>query len=375
MLQSLLALIVIFGAILGFHYVCIVAHELGHLIAAITMGWKPFVMKIGVGSSRTLMRFGDLHVQLGIRPSGGWVRATGQSLAWFRGQWLLFALAGPMMSLLAVWAIFALLALPSSRVPFSNLVRDSLLIAAILQIYILAWNLWPRDAVVDGMLIPTDGKQAWKSLFASREEIQAQFLAHAMIAATIFIERGEWKRVPPILERAYREAGIKSLDMHCLWIHCLLHQSKHADVDTAINELLNGSGALGVSRTTILDGIACISVFHDFPDFIPQALACIDEAIALEPDTITLKGTKASLLVESGRLEEGLKLLEDVMKDTKSSNDCAICSYYTALVYRRLGNWEEGKKLLQEAEQKYPVCSVKKRVMRLFWEPWAPPRS
>lgn len=359
----LLMLLIVFGC----HYVCIALHELGHLIAILCIGWTPLVFKLGLGPSITVARFGDLHVQLGRRPFSGWVRGTAESLSFFRFKWFVMVISGPLMTALAIFVMVRVLIHISDYPAAPSWQTTALLIAIMLQLMTLVGTLWPATQMMDGMALPTDGKQAVQSLTMSTAEIGGQFLLHAVTKATVLIERGESHRVSAILEKARLQTAVSSPEMGRLWIHCLLHRGKTEQADTAMNDLLANAAAVGETRAAVLDSLACLPLFHGHTQLIPKALTYIEEAIAAEPDAITLKGTKASLLIEAGELASGMKLLEEVMEHTESEYDRAICSHYLAVAHARSGDWKKGRELLDAAEKKYPACVVKDRARILFW--------
>ena len=363
LLPPLLMLLIIFGS----HYVCIGLHELGHLIAIKCIGWTPLVFKLGLGPAITVARVGDLHVQLGRNPFSGWVRGTAETISFFRLKWFLMVISGPLMTALAILAMLRVLIYESNSPAVPAWQTNALFIAIMLQLMTLVGTLWPSTTMMDGMPMTTDGKQAIQSITMSKAEIVGQFLLHAVTKATVLIERGEWQRVPAILENARLQTGISSPEMGRIWICCLLQQGKAAQAEAAMNDLLACADASGETRAAVLDSLACLPLFDGHTQLIPKALTYIEEAIAAAPDAITLKGTKASLLIEAGELASGMKLLEEVMGRTESDNDRAICSYYLALAHARSGDWKKGHEFLDTAERKYPGCVVKNRVRILFW--------
>jgi tetratricopeptide (TPR) repeat protein len=111
-----------------------------------------------------------------------------------------------------------------------------------------------------------------------------------------------------------------------------------------------------------LDSLACIPVYGGPAELLDDALAWIERALAEKPDMITLKGTKGSLLFEKGNVEEGLRLLEEVLEKTGSDGDRAICKYYMALHHHRRSELQLAYRWLREAQEIGLQSPVKSRV-------------
>lgn len=347
-------------------YPCIFLHEAGHLAAAHIIEWTPLILRCGTGHKVTILKIKDLHIQFGSLPRGGFLQATAGSPAMFRMKWLLFALAGPATTAAIVWVLWKMLQfeLQSSATPFWVTVATGWLM--LLQAFSFVANLCPHMVKLDGVEIPSDGFQALQSLTWNNRKIAEQFFAHQVGKGAIYLERGEIQRARETLEHLCRDSGMDSMARCFTWIHLLLQQGRSDDAALAMTSAADNWQALGKTRGEVLDALACLPLFHGYRELKDQAMKYVDQAILEEPETITFKGTKGSLLVESGKSEEGLELLNEVLKHTKSANDMAICSYYIALAHSELGAWQKGRELLQEATTKYPECIVRPRVTNLF---------
>lgn len=114
----------------------------------------------------------------------------------------------------------------------------------------------------------------------------------------------------------------------------------------------------------ILDCLASIPVFGDHPEILSSAMRCIDEAIQLEPQTITFKGTKASLLIEQRSVDDGIAMLKEVEIHSQSETDQGICSFYLAYALSKSGNQAGASEQLRLSKEKYPRCLVAAKIER-----------
>jgi membrane-associated protease RseP (regulator of RpoE activity) len=93
--MTILALISLseqFLVIVILFYLSIIIHELGHLFAALIVGWKPMVMTIGTGKKKPLFRIRDLTFVLGARPSGGLMQSVARHISYWRPKRFLYVL-------------------------------------------------------------------------------------------------------------------------------------------------------------------------------------------------------------------------------------------------------------------------------------------
>ncbi len=81
-----------------------------------------------------------------------------------------------------------------------------------------------------------------------------------------------------------------------------------------------------VLKVNLYEIVANLVIVAQLMDYLPDADTCSQAAIALQPDAITLKGTRGSILVELCRVEEGVAMLEDVFPKQFRQNHFRILS-------------------------------------------------
>jgi hypothetical protein len=354
-------------AVIGY-YPCIFLHEMGHLGAALLSGWTPLVFRCGTGRRVTALKIGDLHFQFGLRPDGGLVHAVANSAAGFRMKWLFFTLGGPAVTVGTICGLWELLQFVLRSATTPEWIPIAIGTLALMQAILLIITVIPHMTKVDELEFPNDGMQVFQSITGSAKAMAEHYFNHQVFKGQIYLERGDQKRAQEVLERVCRDRGMDTMTRCTTWIQLLLEQGRSDEANLAMTSAADNWQPLGKTRGEVLDGLACLPLFYGSRELTEQAMNYIDEAILEEPESITFKGTKGSLLVESGKSEEGLKLLTEVLKHTKSENDMAICSYYIALAHSKLGDFEKGFKLLKEASLKYPECVVRPRVTKSFWD-------
>jgi hypothetical protein len=151
------------------------------------------------------------------------------------------------------------------------------------------------------------------------------------------------------------------------WICLLIALGKPELAREEQEVTLRGWSAFRDTRVEVLDCLACIPVNFGRKELLEDALRYIELALAEAPSQITLKGTKAALLIEADRLEEGSQLLEQVAVITESENDRAIITFYRVMVCLKKGDRRQARTLLREAGDKYPNHVLKPRFDRIYW--------
>lgn len=364
-MDELSAVIGIAVAVIG-SYLCAFLRAMSQLGAVLLNGWSPLVFRCGSGRWITALRIGGLHFQFGLLPMSGFVHAAANSPVRFRVKWLFYALAGPAMTVGTIWGLWKLLQFVMQWATTPDWIPIAIGTLMLTQAGIFFGTVFPQMENVDGIEIPNDGMQVIRSITMSTKTIAEQYFCQQGFKAQITLERGDQERAREVLENACRDSGMDSLATCIMWIRLLSHTGRSEEANLAMTSAADNWHTLGKTRGEVLDSLASLPLFYGCGELQAQAMAYIDQAIAEEPEAITLKGTKGSLLVESGRSKEGLELLTEVLEHTKSENDRAICSYYIALAHSELGAWQKGFELLQEAVTKYPDCIVRFRVAKSF---------
>lgn len=119
-------------------------------------------------------------------------------------------------------------------------------------------------------------------------------------------------------------------------------------------------------KVFIMDIMACVPFMDGLSDYLPEASRWIDMAMQLQPENLTLKGTKGSLLVEQGKFQEAEPLLREVYDKSEDETNKGICSLYLALVAKQHDDMPEAIKWATKAKKLSPVSWLMARLVREF---------
>jgi len=352
---SLISLAGQFLVIFFLFYIGVIIHETGHLIAALMIGWKPITMTIGKGKKRTLFRIRDLSFVFGEIPSGGLMQSAALRIDYWKPKRFLHALGGPVATCCVVIASFFIVS--GNIISVSGWWLTPLEIYCFAELSMLVACLWPYTMFYDGRAVSSDGLSMWNALTLKRGEVPLHFAANAQFLGTFLIKEGRLAEAKETITKGLSlTAGALSTETY--WIHCLMQAGKRELAKVECQRLLEENNGLTDSRADILDNLACIPIYYNHPEMLDDASHYIDMALAEAPDLITLKGTKASILIEQGFVAEGMKLLEEVIEKSDSKNDQAICKYYMALGWYKNGEVNKAYEYLRAAQAFDPKCIV-----------------
>jgi membrane-associated protease RseP (regulator of RpoE activity) len=138
---------------------------LGHLFAAVLVGWKPVKLSLGRGKRWKTFKFGDFQIQLRLIPFGGFALSFPPNPTSFRVRKFLVAAGGP----IATTLLALLLSLPLITIPDDDQAwRRPLTILFVGMCITVVENLFPHMVRVNGQKNPSDGLShtlnGWRSI-------------------------------------------------------------------------------------------------------------------------------------------------------------------------------------------------------------------
>src|SRR5262249_2848238 len=115
-----------------------------------------------------------------------------------------------------------------------------------------------------------------------------------------------------------------------------------------------GSGS--EARRLLLDSFATGVLLAGATEYLPEADSYSAELLRDYPNDWTLRGTRGSVLIETGRIEEGMAMLREVMENDDSVFDRAISAAFLALGEIRRQRPAAARQWLVQARDLDPRC-------------------
>jgi Tfp pilus assembly protein PilF len=144
-------------------------------------------------------------------------------------------------------------------------------------------------------------------------------------------------------------------------IRMIVYQGEVERATTESDRLISEITSLH-DKVMALDRLACFAIMDRLRCFMPQAETYSKQALDLQPQNLTLKGTRGSILVELGRYEEGEAMLKEVYEKSEADIDKGISALYRGLAAKGQGDSEQGKAWGKKAKRLYPEEWLCKRV-------------
>jgi hypothetical protein len=184
----------------------------------------------------------------------------------------------------------------------------------------------------------------------------------AFSLSTLREAQGDIAGAEAMLICAKNQMGARVAPMIDICIVSKQLQQQHIDRAKETSRKLIESIAEPAEKVRVMDGLACIPIMEGLRSYLDEADRISREALELEPQSLTLQGTRGSILVELGRLGEGKKMLEDVYARSKAVHDRGICALYLGLAAKSEGKQDEARAWGQRAKKLCPEEWLMRRV-------------
>lgn len=333
---------------LGIGFGMIAIHELGHVIAAFLVGIE--ISNITIGHWRKVISFpiGDTTVTIRAAPATGYVQAKPTLHFYSAPRMAVFLFAGVLAEgLVASFAVYT--QSPSHILSFG----DMLFVFSRINIvcvgtYHVVFNLLPTMGWVGGEKMSSDGMQLL-NLWTQRRERPAQrkFLIEAQEVDVLH----KAKQFPDALRLLQKLIGQNPTNYQLVQLSGWLHvECGELDKAEAVwRDLLKQPIGASTVALEAMDCLSCLPLYYGKVHLLSEADAWTNTALRYSPDVITLKGTRGSVLIELGQIDEGMAFLNDVIKRTDCKTDRVICSAYLAKGYALKGANAEAKLWMEKA--------------------------
>jgi hypothetical protein len=358
--------LVLYSACLWFP-LAIIVHELGHAFGARVIGATVLRIKLGLSVSpvgqHLSFRFLGFPWELYSLPMGGSVRYLHPSEPkFFKRKVAFVTAAGPLATLFAscVGYFCYLLSPPGCIAP---LFLGWCLANAVLFVS----TLLPITAKGgDGKPLPYDGLRIWRLLFMPEHEV-LQNCFQAAIRKEFAIGKGrEWLDDIPLPELIARyDADADKLGSLLVLID-RLGAAKDPRQNDYVAKLLAHPLASPATLQKFLDGYITHHLDDDTVRGNPLFDQFSEQLMNVSGHSITTRGTRGSVLIDLGRLEEGRALLLDVLAKTGSNVDKTYSNIFLALAEKQLGNLELARFYAATAAKLTPDCPPLKRIADLL---------
>ena len=309
-------------------------------------------------------RFLGIPAEFKAVPAGGLAIALPTSKRFFRLKQFGFVFAGPFINFLFVAMVYPFVS--DDLWSFSAL-GDGLapgLAFFYANLLVLVYNLWPHKVSTSHGMMSSDGKLLLQTVRIKPDEIETALAADSFTKLP--------KRSNARIQSA-RNAVNEGLRRHpdnfhlLSWLGVLLLRShSFAEARSVYLKILPESEKQPANHALILNNIAYADALLDRADLLAEADSYSEKAMAVLAWHPSIKGTRGTVLVQFGRVEEGIELLKaalaghDVVQN-KAENACIL-----AMTEAKRGNDSASRQYLEEARRWIPdSCTFLERASRV----------
>lgn len=303
----------------------IVMHELAHAIVAGLVGLRIFGIVIGMGRPIWQGKFLGMDWVINILPISGITMVGARPVPHIRSKLFLIHLAGPSSHILV--ALVCQLALQTVLLPEWTFYFLRVLVYA--NVMLAAVNLFPRKVALPTGMQGSDGWQLLRTPFMTQSELTHQYVGCLAGDAMQAYAANDLDAARMWVEEALALDAGSGVARNILGIILMARREYEAARETFVGLLGSEAGKEPGLHYLLLNNIAYLNALLRDPALLPQADQFSAEALQHLPWVPAVTGTRGTVLVELGRLEEGIALLKKSMalhaeKQGKALNACHI---------------------------------------------------
>lgn len=203
----------------------------------------------------------------------------------------------------------------------------------------------------------TDGKQLLKTFSKKPKDVEE--LQATRFALEALLRRDEYKDFEGALDWCNKGLALFPQNVALLnmsGILCLDKQN-YSRAREIFLQLLKSEMNAG-TRYVILNNIAYVDALIGDPELLSEADAYSKEAFSAAPWAASLIGTRGTVLVEMGQLQEGAKLLKEAFEKHHVIRNKALNACHLAIAYARMGDRDQAGKYLKLARELDSQCPL-----------------
>jgi len=347
------------GCLIVFLPLATVLHELAHAVAGKVLGMRLFSVSYG-SSGRVLYRLRLLNCVVEIRRSleGGLTRAAPRSTRWLRLRWGLVVAAGPLANtILGVAALLVPLRSPAVETMVQSFALANLLMVGI--------ALWPWKHATATGVIPSDGLALLTIPFASGRLFQQKHAAYFVLEGIECLRKKDYGGAEAWAQKGLREYPGDVRNRSILGV-ALLSLGRFDEARSLFLELAESDEPPAnepQNKAIFLNAIAWADLLTGDANLLEEADRYSQQAMRATPWVAAIKGTRGSVLVTLGRLDEGMRLLEQAIHEHDENDNKALNACFLAIGFKKAGDVVASQRYLEEARSLDPECPLIPRVL------------
>ncbi len=354
-----------------FTYISTYIHELGHVLAALLSGMGINRVIIGTGKPFFRKKIYGILVILNRRQGNGYT-FIGEIKKGFSKPAYLFFVAGGF--LLQIIFIIPLILITDFR--FSDFIGSyqvsvsaSFIMA---NLVLISLNLIPMRIQFREIKMPNDGFNLLRIPFLKQHEINEILSAGKIMEAYELIEAKKYKEAQLAYELCLNDFP-ESIVSRINYSVTLIRQMILDKAEVELVNLINMKSA-GKYHILIYNNLAFIELLKFTGDSIKEADVLSQKACKINSEISYVQETRGSVLIVLEQYDEGIKLIKESLKHTKTTGldeiTDTMASIFLLFAYLKTDNIKAAEKHYRkikkgltniEADEKHIIDNLKKR--------------
>jgi hypothetical protein len=344
-------------------------HELAHAATGFLMGIRVFAISMGGGKTVFSWRMFGIPWELHLWPIGGATTMTGPPQRLHRLRMFVSILAGPLLHavFLAAGILAGIFVIRLHPVYGTNAAGwlNGILIFASCNLMYLVLNVLPiRNRSSSGQYQTTDGWKLLHMVFAKPETPETAERVYYILEYRDALLRNDSDASLRWAEEALRKFPGDPTFRDMLG-NSLGRKKRYRDAREIFLSLLSSDEAKKpLFKYIISNNLAYADLCAQDPDLLAEAEKYSGDAYRQIRWLPEIVGTRGAVLVELGKLEEGIALLREAIGKQKDVRSCAINACHLAVAEYRAGRPAESRRYVERARKFDPECFLLEQTAR-----------
>jgi hypothetical protein len=314
----------------------IIIHEAGHLAFARLAGGKPVRMVLGMGVHELYRcEFRGVMIIIHKNFRGGYAHASFTTGHYLKLRYALY-IAGGALGNLAVATLFRVAGGPPLWPHETYFYVDLSSIMIISNVFLAVWSLVPFTTNIQGRRVPTDGLYLLKLPFIPQKDVKFNADADALYDIQRRVEAKHYTEALTLLQ-AYLEKHPTEHIRQLTHAHLLL---KTGQFDACLKITLSLRDRVHEKAFKPVAGILynLLAWTYLIQDNLEQADIYSALAVQAIPGDINFRSTRGAVLIEKGKIGEGVSHLLESMDFEYVSNATLSAAIHLMLACHRMGD-------------------------------------
>ena len=336
----------------------VIAHEFGHAVAAWATGAHVNFMRLGARISERepwVIPFGGFPILLYGFPLCGAVQSSLYRTDHYRARRCLMVAGGLVAN--TVLLVAGIVLIPA----FPDTETHAVLLGWILaNSNLIAVSVIPMKVRSYGRIQGNDALIFWDTLHYSDEEIR-QYVDHAARNRGLDVDAMEAMSISALEAKHLGQPTNAPILMILIARLREDYHPRHIDYLLKLIELPIPQDIIG----EFIDAGITLQL-NQGPSDRPEIIDQLSRRLLALNNTVSTRGTRGSVLVDIGRIEDGKSMLEDVIDQTTSDFDRIYSAIFLAIAAKAQGKLPVARAYALTAEKLDPACPALKRVSDLL---------